>query len=207
VRDVKFENNLVRHAGGGVQILGTDDQHPSGLTQSVVIRNNVFADIDNSHWGGNGYWMLIMGGAKDVTIDHNTIVQEHGSGLVQVDGPPITGFSFTNNIGWHHEYGFMGTSHAPGNDTIQTFFPSARITNNVIAGGDSQHLPSGNRTPSTKDVCAEFVSCESGDYRLKPNSQWNSAGVEHTRLGADWKDPTTAPPAVESSKYKAQISK
>jgi Right handed beta helix region len=195
VRDVTFENNLVRHAAGGVQILGTDDQHPSGLTQSVVIRNNVFADIDNQRWGGNGYWMLIISGPKDITIDHNTIVQEHGSGLVQVEGPPIKGFSFTNNIAWHHEYGFMGADHAPGNDTIATFFPAARITNNVIAGGDSQRLPAGNKTPSAKDVCAEFVACESGDYRLKPGSSWNTAGIEHTALGARWAASTTQAPA------------
>jgi hypothetical protein len=207
VRDVWFEKNLVRHAGGGIQILGTDNLHPSGLTQSVVIRNNVFADIDNQRWGGNGYAMLIIGGPKQIAIDHNTIVQEHGSGLIQVDGPPIVEFSFTNNIAWHHEYGFIGTEHAPGNDTILTFFPRSRITNNVIAGGDAGRLPAGNRTPAPKDVCAQLVSCESGDYRLKPNSPWKSAGVEHSPLGADWSEPTTQAPTVESEKLKAQSAK
>jgi hypothetical protein len=194
VRDVLFEKNLVRHAGGGVQILGTDNVHPSGLTQSVVIRNNVFADIDNQRWGGNGYAMLIIGGPKKIAIDHNTIVQEHGAGLIQVEGPPITEFSFTNNITFHHDYGFMGADHAPGNDTIATFFPGSRITNNVIAGGDSQKLPAGNRTPPAADVCKELVACESGDYRLKPNSPWRGAGSEHTALGATWGEPTTKPP-------------
>ena len=194
IRDVLFEKNLVRHAGGGVQILGTDYIHPSGLTQSIVIRNNVFADIDNQRWGGNGYAMLIISAPKKIQIDHNTIVQEHGSGLIQVEGPPITEFSFTNNIGWHHEYGFMGADHAPGNDTIATFFPRSRITNNIIAGGDGQRLPAGNRTPSAEDVCKEMVSCESGDYRLKPNSSWRSGGIEHTPVGASWAEPTTKPP-------------
>jgi hypothetical protein len=207
VRDVWFEKNLVRHAGGGIQILGTDNLHPSGLTQSVVIRNNVFADIDNQRWGGNGYAMLIIGGPKQIAIDHNTIVQEHGSGLIQVDGPPIVEFSFTNNIAWHHEYGFMGTEHGSGNDTISTFFPKSRITNNVIAGGDASRLPAGNRTPAPKDVCAQLVSCESGDYRLKPSSPWKSAGVEHSPLGADWSEPTTRAPTVESEKLKAQSAK
>jgi hypothetical protein len=194
IRDVLFEKNLVRHAGGGVQILGTDNNHPSGLTQSIVIRNNVFADIDNQRWGGNGYAMLILGGPKKIQIDHNTFVQEHGSGLIQVEGPPITEFSFTNNIGWHHDYGFMGADHAPGNDTIATFFPRSRITNNIIAGGDGQRLPGGNRTPSPEDVCKEMVSCEAGDYRLKPNSSWRSAGIEHTPVGVGWGEPTTKPP-------------
>jgi len=207
VRDVSFEKNLVRHAGGGVQILGTDDAHPSGLTQSVMIRNNVFADIDNQRWGGNGYAMLIIGGPKNITIDHNTIVQEHGSGLIQLDGPPISEFSFTNNIAFHHEYGFMGSNHAPGNDTIATFLPGSRITNNVLAGGDAQRLPGGNRTPPAEDVCKELVSCESGDYRLKPNSAWRSAGIEHTPLGAGWTEATTRAPRVESGKLEVQSAK
>lgn len=207
VRDVLFEKNLVRHAGGGVQILGTDNVHPSGLTQSLVIRNNVFADIDNQRWGGNGYAMLVIGGPKKIAIDHNTIVQEHGSGLIQVEGPPITEFSFTNNIAWHHDYGFMGADHGPGNDTIATFFPGSRITNNVIAGGDSQRLPPGNRTPPAEDVCKELMACDSGDYRLKPNSSWRSAGIEHSQLGADWADATTKPPTAESTTPKAQRSK
>jgi Right handed beta helix region len=206
VRDVVFEKNLVRHAGGGIQILGTDYEHPSGLTQSVVIRNNVFADIDNQRWGGNGFAMLIIGGPRNIAIDHNTIVQEHGSGLIQVEGPPIAGFSFTNNIAWHHEYGFMGADHASGNDTIATFFPGARITNNVIAGGDPHRLPPGNRTPAPHEVCAELVSCELGDYRLKPNSVWRSAGIEHTQLGAGWTEATTKPPAG-SAKLEVQSAK
>jgi hypothetical protein len=199
IRDVVFEKNLVRHAGGAVQILGRDNVHPSGLTQSIVIRNNVFADIDNQRWGGNGYAFLVIGGPKQITIDHNTIVQEHGSGLVQVEGPPIAEFSFTNNIAWHHEYGFMGSDHAPGNDTIAAFFPGSRISSNVLAGGDARRLPSGNRTPSPQEVCAELASCESGDYRLKPGSAWRSAGVEHTQLGVDWAEATTKPPRTTTT--------
>ena len=42
----------------------------------------VMADIDEKNWGGNGYAFLLLGGARDIVVDHNTIVQEHAQGMV-----------------------------------------------------------------------------------------------------------------------------
>jgi hypothetical protein len=152
----------------------------------------VFADIDSSHWGGSGYCFLIVGGPRDLTIDHNTIIQEHASGIVQVDGPPVIGFSFTNNLARHNTYGFKGTSRATGNDTISAFFPASQIRDNVMADGDSSLYPAGNRFPSSADFRAQFVGYASGDYRLVAGSSWRRAGTDGLDLGAAM----TAPPLV-----------
>ena len=45
VEDVTFSNNVVRHVGGGINILGRDDNHPSQQTRRIAIRNNVFLDV------------------------------------------------------------------------------------------------------------------------------------------------------------------
>src|SRR5262249_3751760 len=82
VDHVTFEQNIVRHASAGVEILGYDDIHPSQQTQAIVIRNNLFADIDSQNWGGNGYFLAVLGGPRDITVDHNTIISDHGSGIV-----------------------------------------------------------------------------------------------------------------------------
>ena len=170
VSDVTFENNIVRHASGGVSILGTDNNHPSKQTHTVVVRSNVFSGLDNKLWGGNGYFLLITGGPRDVTIDRNTIVQDHGAGIVQVEGPPVAGFVFTNNIARHLSYGIIGTDHAPGGDTIATYFPGAKITGNAFAGAEGGHYPQGNR--SIRDICDELVSCATGDFRRRsPQAQ------------------------------------
>jgi hypothetical protein len=192
VDSVVFEQNIVQHAAAGVQILGTDDTHPSQQERSLTIRNNLFADIDSSNWGGNGYCFLIVGGPRDLTIDHNTIIQEHASGIVQVDGPPVIGFSFTNNLARHNTYGFKGTSRATGNDTISAFFPASQIRDNVMADGDSSLYPAGNRFPSSADFRAQFVGYASGDYRLVAGSSWRRAGTDGLDLGAAM----TAPPLV-----------
>jgi len=159
VGDVVFEHNTVRHSGGAVMILGVDNNHPSKQVHDLVIRDNVFADIDNRKWGGSGYAFLITNGPRDVTIDRNTVVQAHGAGFIQVAGPPIHGFVFTNNVVRQNTYGVAGDNHGPGNDSINFYFPGATFTGNVIADGDAGRFPSGNRFPSFREVCAE-VSCE-----------------------------------------------
>jgi hypothetical protein len=182
VEQVVFENNVLRHSAAGISILGFDDNHPSRQTQSITIRNNVF-DIDGQRWGGNGYAVMLTGGARDVAIDHNTIVQERAYGLVLVDGPPVLGFSFTNNVARHNDYGIIGTDHAPGNDTISAFFPGSQIVANVIADANPTRYPRSNLYPSTADFRAQFVAYESGDYRLVPTSSWKRAGSDGQDLG------------------------
>jgi len=178
VSDVVFENNVIRHSAGAVSILGVDNNHPSKQTRGIVIRSNVFSDIDNERWGGSGYAFLILGGPRDITIDHNTIVQEHGAGFLQVEGPKIQGFTFTNNIVRNHTYGLMGSDRAPGGDSLQFFFPGATFTGNVIADGDSGRYPSGNHFPSFSDLCGQMMSCQSQDYRLRPNAGFRGAGAD-----------------------------
>jgi hypothetical protein len=185
VDHVVFENNIVRHSAAGVSILGVDNNRPSAQAHAIVIRNNLFVDIDNERWGGNGYFLLVTGGPRDIVIDHNTIVQEHAYGIAQVEGPPVPGFAFTNNLARHNAYGIIGASHAPGTDSIAAFFPAADVSGNVIADGPASRYPRGNRFPSSPEFRAEFVSYESGDYRLKPTSAWRSAGTDGQPPGAD----------------------
>jgi hypothetical protein len=184
VSDVTFEHNIVQHSAAGVSILGVDDEHPSRQTHGIVIRDNLFADIDNANWGGNGFAFLLIGRPRDVTIDHNTIIQEHASGLLNVDGPPVEGFVFTNNLGRQMAYGIIGTDHAPGNNTIAWFFPGARIVGNVIADADASRYPSGNRFPTSEAFRSEFRGYAAGDYRLVPSTTW--LGTDNRAVGADF---------------------
>jgi hypothetical protein len=185
VADVVFEHNVLQHSGGGISILGVDDNHPSRQTRNITIRNNVLADIDEKNWGGNGYAFLLGGGPRDIVIDHNTIVQEHAHGLVLADGPPVLGFALTNNVARHNDYGIMGSDHSPGADTISAYFPASQIVANVIADADAARYPRGNRFPSSAEFRAQFVSYDSADYRLLPTSAWKGAGSDGQDLGAD----------------------
>ena len=54
VQDVTIEYNLIRHAGGGIEMANSDDGHPSLPTQRVRISNNVLTDISTRYGGHNG---------------------------------------------------------------------------------------------------------------------------------------------------------
>jgi hypothetical protein len=187
VERVRFQHNTVRHSAGGISILGVDDIHPSLQTRSIIVSNNLFADIDSQNWGGNGYFLQILGGPRDVTIDHNTVIQEHASGILSVEGVVLE-FVFTNNLIRQNAYGIIGRDHAPGNDTISAFLPASNIVRNVIADADPARYPAGNRMPSSAEFRAQFVSYAGGDYRLTAMSAWRHAGTDDRDLGASLDD-------------------
>lgn len=185
VEQVTFENNVLRHSAGGISVLGFDDSNPSRQTQGLTIRNNIVADIDSTNWGGSGYAFQILGGPRQITIDHNTIIQEHASGVILLDGPPVLEFVFTNNLTRHNSYGIIGRDHGPGNDTISAFFPGSQITSNVIADGDASQYPRGNLFPTSADFRNQFVDYAASDYRLVASSTWKKAGSDGADLGAN----------------------
>jgi hypothetical protein len=185
VRDVQFRNNIVRDVAAGFQILGIDPIAPSRQTTHVVISNNVFDGIDKAKWGGDGYFLQITDNARDITIDHNTIIQGESSGLVKV-ASVTDAFTFTNNIGSHGDFGIIGADHGVGNDSIRTYFPGAQITANVIAAGREAAYPPGNFFPSMDSFRAQFVNFDHHVYRLNAGSAWLHAGQNGTALGADF---------------------
>src|SRR5262249_23692732 len=154
------------HSAAGVQILGYDNNHPSQQTQAIVIRNNLFADIDNRSWGGNGYFLALTGGARDITVDHNTIISDHGQGIVTMTGAQGLGFGFTNNLAKHNTYGFIGTNRGSGADSISAYLPGSIISRNVMADGNPGRYPADNSFPSSAQFQAQFTSYDGGDYRL-----------------------------------------
>ena len=163
---------------------GWDNNHPSQQTQAILIRNNLFYDIDSKVWGGNGYFLAMTDGARDITVDHNTIVQVNAMGIVQIDGPPVLGFVFTNNLSTYGTYGIAGTGHGSGNSAIGAFLPGSDISRNVIAGGPAANYPPNNSFPSPAQFQTQFMSYLGFDYRLIASSPWRSAGTDGMDLGA-----------------------
>jgi hypothetical protein len=183
VEQVTFQGNVVRHSGAGVQILGYDDQHPSQQTRTITIKDNLFDDIDAQKWGGNGYFLQLVGGPRDIVVDHNTVIQDNAGGILTADGPPILGFVFTNNLIRQGAFGIKGSGSGSGNDTIRAYLPASTIRANVIAEGDSSRYPPGNIFPSLSQFKSQFVSYADGDYRLVANSPWLSAATDGAALG------------------------
>jgi glycosyltransferase involved in cell wall biosynthesis len=141
VEDVTFVNNLVRHVGGGINILGKDDNHPSQQTRRITVRNNVFLDVGGS-WG-NGRLFQLLDGTSHVTIEHNTALHT-GTILFGGDHAPHTGFVFQNNITPHNEHGITGSSTDSGTQSLARYFPRAVVRGNVFIGGEAGQYPADN---------------------------------------------------------------
>jgi hypothetical protein len=195
VQKVRFQRNTMRDIAAAFQILGTDYLKPSRQTTDITIRDNVIDGLDGRAWGGDGYLLQMTDGPRDVTLDHNTIIQGESSGIAKVDGR-VDGFVFTNNITGHGAYGIIASARAPGNDSIQNTMPGARISGNVIAGGNPSWYPAGNLFPSLDELRRQFVNFAAHDFRLLTDSAWMKAGTDGRTLGADIRAQSRVPGRV-----------
>jgi cellulose synthase/poly-beta-1,6-N-acetylglucosamine synthase-like glycosyltransferase len=181
VEDVTFANNVVRHVGGVFNILGRDDNYPSQQAKRITIRNNLLEDV-RSDWG-SGRLFQLLNGAADVTIDHNTGVQQ-GTILVG-DLLPTSGLVFQNNIAAHNEYGIIGTGTGVGRPSIDRYFPGAIVRRNVIAGGNSNLYPSDNFFPAKLDD-VRWTDISVDNFRLAPDSPYKGRATDGADVGVDY---------------------
>ncbi len=188
VADVTFQNNIVRHAASGISMLGWDDggvPWVSRQLQRVLIKNNLFDDINSVNWGGFGALFEIMNGTADVTIDHNTAFVDNYV-ISAEGGPQNTGFVFSNNIVSHGLYGVLGAGTTTGTDTLAGWFATPVFVKNVLIGGQAVDYPDylDNFFPaSPADV--GFVDYPNHDYRLHSDSPYSRRGTDGTDIGAD----------------------
>ena len=188
IQNLEFRYNIVRHTGGGINILGYDNGHASNQAFNLRIHDNLFYDINDDKWGGSGAFLLIGGGPRDVTVDHNTI-DHTGSAVISIYGGTTTdpteiyGFRYTNNLSRHGNYGIFASGFTWGLPSIQAYFPDGVITRNVLSGGPAWKYPADNIF--SPDVATQWVNAAAGDYHLVTSSPFRLAGLDGRDLGAD----------------------
>ena len=172
IEDVTFSNNLVRHVAAGINILGRDDNNPSGQARRIAIRNNVFLDV-GGQWT-NGRLFQLLNGTSGVTIERNTALQT-GNILSGGDSAPHTSFVFRNNITPHNEDGINGSGTAPGTASLAKYFPGALVRGNVIVDGPSARYPADNFFPATlDDVAPDFGR----KLHMRARPAWRDVGAD-----------------------------
>jgi hypothetical protein len=182
VQQIQFTNNVVRHVAAAINILGNDNVAPSQQTNAITIRNNLFEDVSSAQYGGTGWFVLIVG-AADITVDHNTVFTD-GTSDVFADGPPSPRFVFTNNIMQNNAWAIAGNSTSPGAGTIATFFPQSQFLDNVIAGANPATYPVGNFYPAAQSAVG-FINLAGGNYRLSTSSPYIRSATDGTDVGAN----------------------
>jgi hypothetical protein len=197
VEDIEFSDNVISHTASGFNLLGHDDTDVSGQLARITLRNNLLFDVSSS-WTGSGMFAQIGGEPRDITIDHNTVMQTgniitfysgqypNGSG-VRVNGGPVLGFVFTNNMIKHNTYGITGSGQGYGNQALAYYAPGAVVARNVIAGSSSlaARYPPDNQFPSVGSFDAAFMNPGGLDYALVPGNPYVNAGLDGRNIGCD----------------------
>jgi uncharacterized protein (TIGR03437 family) len=191
VEDVTFTNNIVQHAGGVFSISGPDT-NPEGTSlpsRRILIRNNVFDDIDGVKWGAvdeksDGEFLQIIGGVEHVTVDHNTVFQTGNILTTDYIQFKNLGFTLTNNIFPHNSYGIIGSETDMGEPTLDGYFPGHVTKKNVIIGTEVAKMPEGNIVLDNLDKVG-FVNRFAGNYRLTAASPYRNAGTDGKDIGCN----------------------
>ena len=190
VRDVTFTNNIVRHSGGGLNVLGSDYLHPSQPTQRILIQNNLFDDISTTTWNGTGTFLQVADGGSDIVVDHNTVLQS-GNIITATSSSastlvPASSFVFTNNIVPNNQYGVFGDYGVGiGSVAINAYFPGSSFARNAIVGGQASTFPDGNFFPSALSAVG-FVNLADRNYALAPGTPYVRAGTDGKDVGVDF---------------------
>jgi len=196
VRNVTFQNNVVRHVGGVFNITGYDDNYPSGQTDTILIRNNLAYDVSSQYTTKSSTpaparFMLIGAGPKNVTIRHNT-VDNDGYGTIlfykgkSPTGTLIYGFELTSNLLRDNQYGIIGDTAGEGSAAFNAYTPGGVVLRNAIGGAEPKLYPVGNDYPALATWLADFVNLGAADYRLKSTSLSKNAATDGTDIGVDF---------------------
>jgi hypothetical protein len=179
VQHIQITNNTIRHVASGVNILGLDAT-TTQVTNDIVVRNNLFLDISKANWGGSGRLVLTQGG-RNIVFDHNTVFTD-GASVIYADGPPVSGFVFTNNIIPDNSWAVMGSGVGFGNNTLAMYFPGATFQKNVLIGGNAAAYPANNFYPATA-AAVGFANLGSGNYALSAASPYKRGGTDGADIG------------------------
>ncbi|MCX8038561.1 MAG: hypothetical protein N3D11_16210 [Candidatus Sumerlaeia bacterium] len=191
VEDLAFVNNIVRHCSSGIAIAGEDDNHRSQTTKRVLIRNNLFEEINPTRWGGDGRLIQLTSPrqpAEDIVIERNTFLHSgRGNTFITMGGrgKVARGLIVRDNIATRGQYGIHGDGKAGAIVALDAFCDGYVLTGNLIVGaGGDKGWPTGNHFVPTLDAVG-FQNPAAGDYSLKPDSPWRSRGAHGGPIGAD----------------------
>lgn len=205
VRDIQYSETLLDHLPDAFNFLGHDtNSGTSGITQYIVVRNNVLRNLNGSTLGG-GYGAIVVmtTSPQNITLSHNTALNLGGNEYIIADNTLTDNMLYMNNINAYENYGMFGSGGYAGDTFVSQFTTNSYFTYNVV----SDDLDAKNGTPFTAPRAAPtyfppalsdpsiFVSYPS-DLHLAVASPYREGGAtpaaDGESMGANIDDVDTA---------------
>lgn len=188
VQDVTLVHNLIQHAAGAVNLLDSDDAHPSIATERVRIEDDLFLDIGYADFGpGTKTFQFIAGGSLPAgCIDYQHLTVDNGDTLGAIGdfAPVMAQFTFDNSVVGYGYYG-LHTPQGEGTAGLNVFTTNWAFTGNVIYGGGSASVyPSGNAFAADQ-AAVGFSDRATGDWSLSASSPYLGTSTDGRPPGAD----------------------
>jgi Right handed beta helix region len=184
--DIAITNNTLINVGSGFNVAGQDNNHPSLLTERILIRDNLVGVTGLN--GADGRALQFLAGGNDYTVDHNTIINSAPNSTVAFadsNRGKITNFVFTNNLATRTAWGFFGSGVGEGTRPLNTYFTDWTFSKNVLVGRPAGSYPAGNFFP-TEVAAVGFANYAGGNYLLSADSPYKSAATDGTSIGVDF---------------------
>jgi len=182
VSDVTFQNNVLHDVAQGFNVLGLDNTYSSQRTSRIALRNNLLYNVTGDPNNGAGMFLLVQAGVADLVVEHNTVLQN--GNILFAAGAANSGFVYRDNLTPHNSYGVTSDAGV-GMNTLNTYFPGAVFTKNVIVTAEFASLyPPTNYFPASLDKVG-FIDLAQRNYRLASTSPYKNAASDGTDVGAD----------------------
>jgi Right handed beta helix region len=187
--DIAITGNTLINVGSGFNIAGLDNFHQTGLTERILLRNNLVGVTGLNGADGRAFQFLAAGG--DYTVDHNTVINTalppatpaSALTLAEAKRSMINNFVFTNNLSTRTRYGFFGSGVGEGTPALNKYFTNWTFSKNVLIDGPAAQYPAGNFFP-TGVAAVRFLNYAGGNYALAADSPYKNAGTDGTDIGA-----------------------
>jgi hypothetical protein len=178
VYDVELTNNIVRNVSAGLYV-GRDATGTLSRVTEIAVRNNFFEKINRV--GGLGVFLNTLG-VPDVSVDHNTVVNDGYFGLLASTWPSER-LTFTNNVMVDRGSAILGAGAVAGLDSISRYFPRSEFFGGIFIGGKLKLV--GNYFPR-KIAAVGFVNYPAGNYRLSATSIYKRGATDGSDPGCDF---------------------
>jgi len=136
VEDVLIRKCVMRNVESAVQILGTDDTHPSGLMRRVTFEHCQFEYLH-----GNG--VQLGNGVEGLTFADVKLWSPNNGKFLAFNNPqrPVVGLVMTNIDANEGQYGILGDDSSPGIPTLDMYAPGASFQNVLLWRGPNGPYP------------------------------------------------------------------